>query len=43
MHLTLGACNSRDGTEAPENVLLYPGERHPDAVFRRLQQRRRET
>jgi hypothetical protein len=40
MLLTLGACNSRAGTDAREYAVRYPGWRHPDAnVFRRLEQR----
>jgi hypothetical protein len=44
MLLTLGICNSRDGTAAGEYALRYFGRRHPDAtVFRRSEQRLRET
>jgi hypothetical protein len=44
MLLTLGACNSRAGSAAPEFALHYPCRRHPDAnAFRRLEQRLRET
>jgi hypothetical protein len=43
MLLTLGACNSRAGTATREYGLHYFGRCHPDAVFRRLEQRLRET
>ena len=35
MLLTLGACNSRDGSTARVCALRYPGRRQPDAnMFR---------